>query len=87
MRLVLPLIVAALYLLHQDVWFWRSARPLVFGVLPVGLFYHAGLVVGAAGLMWLLVATAWPAHLDAKADAASTRLSRAQSRGSTRDGA
>ena len=30
----------ALYLLHQDFWFWRSAYPLVFGFLPVGLFYH-----------------------------------------------
>ena len=28
-------------LLHQDVWLWRSARPLVFGFLPIGLFYHA----------------------------------------------
>lgn len=64
MRLLLPAIVAMLYLLHQDVWFWRSARPLVFGVLPIGLFYHVCLVLGAAALMWLLVATAWPAHLD-----------------------
>jgi hypothetical protein len=76
MRLVLPLIVATVYLLHQDVWFWRSARPLVFGVLPVGLVYHICLVLGAAGLMWLLVATVWPAHLDAETDAASTRSTR-----------
>ena len=38
--LAAPLIVRALYALHQDVWFWREARPLVFGVLPIGLFYH-----------------------------------------------
>ena len=39
-RALLVLAVAALYVLHQDIWFWRTARPLVFGVLPVGLFYH-----------------------------------------------
>ncbi len=60
------LIVAAvtLYLLHQDFWFWRTARPLVFGLMPVGLFYHACYSVAAALLMWLLVSYAWPAHLE-----------------------
>ena len=38
--------IAALYLLHQDVWFWRTARPLVFGFLPIGLAYHAALLPG-----------------------------------------
>jgi hypothetical protein len=52
-----------LYVLHQDVWFWRTARPLVFGFLPVGLFYHAAFTVACAGLMWLLVRIAWPGHL------------------------
>ena len=40
------LLVAALYVLHQDFWFWRDARPLVFGFLPIGLFYHAAFTVG-----------------------------------------
>ena len=53
-----------LYVLHQDVWFWRTARPLVFGFLPVGLFYHAAFTVACAGLMWLLVRIAWPGHLE-----------------------
>ena len=55
---------AALYLLHQDFWFWRRAQPLVFGFLPVGLFYHACYTVAAALFMWLLVRYAWPAHLE-----------------------
>ena len=38
---LLVLATLVVYLLHQDVWFWRSARPLVFGFLPIGLFYHA----------------------------------------------
>lgn len=64
MRPVPIAVAAVLYLLHQDVWFWRSARPLVFGALPIGLFYHVCFVVAASGLMWLLVAAAWPSHLE-----------------------
>jgi hypothetical protein len=71
------LLIALAYLLHQDFWFWRTARPLVFGFLPVGLFYHAAYTVAASGLMWLLVRYRWPEHLEqtndparAKADAA-----------------
>jgi hypothetical protein len=57
------LIVAVLYALHQDVWFWREARPLVFGVLPIGLFYHAVYTVVLPAAMWWLVRLAWPTHL------------------------
>ena len=56
--------VIALYVLHQDFWFWRTARPLIFGFIPIGLFYHACYSVAAALLMWLLVKYAWPAHLE-----------------------
>jgi hypothetical protein len=55
---------AALYALHQDVWFWREARPLVFGVLPIGLFYHIAYTVAASALMLVLVRWYWPAHLE-----------------------
>lgn len=63
-RTALVLLVLAVYALHQDLWFWRSARPLVFGALPVGLFYHALYTVGAALLMLLLVRRAWPHELE-----------------------
>ncbi len=53
-----------LYVLHQDVWFWREARPLVFGFLPIGLFYHAAFTVATSAALWLLVKTAWPSHLE-----------------------
>ena len=56
--------VVLLYVLHQDFWLWREARPLVFGFLPIGLFYHAAFTVASAGVLWLLVTFAWPAHLD-----------------------
>jgi len=57
-------IVTLLYALHQDVWFWREARPIVFGVLPVGLFYHAAYTVVTAVALWALVRLVWPHDLD-----------------------
>ena len=63
MRGMAVVAVALLYLLHQDFWFWRDARPLIFGFLPVGLFYHAAFTVASAGVLWLLVKYAWPAYL------------------------
>jgi hypothetical protein len=67
-RASLILLTVLLYALHQDVWLWRSARPLVFGFLPVGLFYHAVYTVAATLLLWLLVAQAWPSRLEAEAE-------------------
>ena len=61
------LLILAMYVLHQDFWFWRTAEPLLFGVLPVGLTYHAAYTLAAAGLMWLLCKYAWPAHLEQEA--------------------
>ena len=61
---VLAALVALLYVLHQDVWFWTSIRPLAFGFLPVGLAYHAAYCLAIAALMWLLVRYAWPTHLE-----------------------
>jgi hypothetical protein len=66
-RALLTLAVLLVYVLHQDVWLWRTARPLVCGFVPVGLFYHAVYSVGAALLMWLLVVHAWPEHLEEEA--------------------
>jgi hypothetical protein len=67
-RLALAALVAAFYILHQDVWFWRQARPLVLGFLPIGLFYHAAYTAACSLLLWLLVRRAWPAHLDVSSD-------------------
>jgi hypothetical protein len=61
-------VVAGLYVLHQDLWFWDEARPLLFGFLPVGLTYHAAYCVAVALLMWTLTRVAWPDHLDASTD-------------------
>ena len=63
-RLLLIVAVAGVYVLHQDLWFWRAARPLVFGFLPVGLAYHGLYCLTVSALMWWLTRTAWPAHLE-----------------------
>ena len=65
---LLFLATIAVYVLHQDIWFWRTARPLVFGFLPIGLAYHAFFSGLAALLMWLLVSQAWPAQLEELAE-------------------
>jgi hypothetical protein len=59
--------ILALYLLHQDFWFWRAAAPVVLGFLPVGLFYHVCYTLVISALMWALVKFAWPSRLDERA--------------------
>ena len=48
-----------LFVLHQDCWFWDDAR-LVFGVFPVGLFYHMIFSTLAGGMWALAIKYAWP---------------------------
>jgi|KBSSwiS6_1023812.scaffolds.fasta_scaffold01124_2 hypothetical protein len=54
------LIIAGLYILHQDFWFWRQARPLVFGALPIGLFYHVAFTVATSVVLAIFVKLLWP---------------------------
>jgi hypothetical protein len=61
---LLTALVVLFYVLHQDFWFWGEARPLVFGFMPIGLFYHAAFTAACTGLLWVLVTFAWPAHLE-----------------------
>jgi hypothetical protein len=75
-KLLLALAVAALYVLHQDIWNWRVARPFVFGAIPWGLFYHGCFAVAASLVMWLLVKFAWPAHLEQEIEGQSSEEER-----------
>jgi hypothetical protein len=73
MKWLLTAVVFAVFLLHQDTWFWTD-KTLVFGVLPMGLAYHAAYSVLASLTLALLVRFAWPSHLEelaATADAAA----------------
>lgn len=57
-------VAAVLYVLHQDIWFWRTPDPLVFGFLPVGLFYHAAYTLLISIVLAWLARSHWPSHLD-----------------------
>lgn len=56
-------LVALLIVLHQDNWFWEDDT-LVFGFMPVGLFYHACISLAAGFTWWLATKYAWPEHLE-----------------------
>jgi len=60
LRVLVSFAVLLLYAAHQDFWFAGEARPIVFGYLPIGLFYHACYTLAAAVLMAVLVKVAWP---------------------------
>jgi hypothetical protein len=61
MRVVLA-VAGVLYVLHQDIWFWRTPEPLVFGFLPIGMFYHAVYTALIAVVLALLARSHWPTH-------------------------
>jgi hypothetical protein len=63
------LVLLVFFALHQDIWFWGASRPLILGVLPVGLAYHAAYTLAVSLIMAVLVRRAWPAHLESAADA------------------
>ncbi len=63
MKWLLALVVLAVALLHQDIWFWKD-KTLVFGFLPIGLAYHAAYCLLASLTMWMLVHFLWPTQLE-----------------------
>lgn len=56
---IIAMLVVLLLILHQDNWFWTDGR-LVFGILPIGLLWHAGISVGASLTWFLATKIAWP---------------------------
>jgi hypothetical protein len=60
--------VLVLVVVRYDFWFWTDAT-LVFGFMPVGLFYHV-MISLAAGVTWALVVRyAWPSWIEEWASA------------------
>ena len=59
MKYIIWLEIAILLILHQDFWNWND-RTLHFGFVPSGLFYHACLSLGAAGVWLSACLFAWP---------------------------
>jgi hypothetical protein len=64
---LLTLAVAAVLVLRHDYWFWDTPYPLLFGFLPVGLWWQGLVSLLAAGLMALMVRLVWPAELEEEA--------------------
>jgi hypothetical protein len=64
MRAAATVILVVLFVLHQDFWFWNQAVPLVFGFLPIGLFYHAAYTVATSLVLVVLVRMLWPVQLE-----------------------
>lgn len=52
-------LVILLLILHQDNWLWNNDT-LLFGFLPIGLFWHACISVGATLTWFLATKIAWP---------------------------
>ena len=59
MKYLLCGLVIGLLVVHQDNWFWDDPH-LVFGFLPIGLAYHAGISIAAAVVWWLAIQFCWP---------------------------
>ncbi len=58
-------LIVLLAILHQDFWWWDDSDTLVFGFVPLGLAYHAGISMVAALLWATAVKFCWPADADA----------------------
>jgi hypothetical protein len=64
---LLVLVVLVVLVLRHDFWNWQQARPLLFGFLPIGLWWQGLVSLLAAAMMWLMVRLAWPQHLEDQA--------------------
>lgn len=64
MKYVIWALVVLLVILHQDNWNWHDTG-LVFGFIPVGLAWHAGISIAASTIWFLATVFAWPKDLEA----------------------
>lgn len=56
-------LVILLLILHQDNWFWTDGT-LVFGFIPIGLFYHACISIAASATWFVATRIAWPTDVE-----------------------
>ncbi len=71
MKAVVYGLLALLYVLHTDVWYWDDPRMLL-GV-PIGFTYHVLWTIVVTGAFWLAVRYAWPEELETAAEQATDR--------------
>ena len=62
MKYIIWGLVLLLVILHQDNWNWENDT-LVFGFMPIGLFYHACISVAATVVWYFATIFIWPAEL------------------------
>lgn len=62
--LLLTLLWLVVLFMRHDFWNWESPRPLLFGFLPVGLWWQALVSFAASFTLALFVRFAWPHHLE-----------------------
>lgn len=67
---LLALAALTVWVLRHDYWNWDTPYPLLFGFLPVGLWWQGLISILAACLMAAMVRFAWPAELEDEALAA-----------------
>ncbi|WP_153558938.1 DUF3311 domain-containing protein [Roseimaritima sediminicola] len=60
--LLIAFLVFVMLVLHQDNWNWHNDE-LVFGFIPIGLYYHARLSLIATFVWFLATQIAWPVEL------------------------
>lgn len=70
---LLTLAALAVIVMRHDYWFWDTPYPLLFGWLPVALWWQALVSLSACALMWLMVRFAWPQYLEDEAMGAEHR--------------
>jgi hypothetical protein len=73
---LLALAAVGVWVLRHDYWNWDTPYPLLFGFLPVGLWWQGLVSILAAVLMWMMVRFAWPGEVEEEAIAAERARAR-----------
>ena len=61
---LLTFIFLIVLFLRHDYWNWDTPGHLLFGFLPIGLWWQVLVTILASIMMWLMVTLAWPSHLE-----------------------
>jgi len=67
MKLFFIVLIALLLIFHQDNWYWNDPT-LVWGCMPIGLLYHAGISLAAAFVWFLATILIWPKEVEVDDD-------------------
>jgi len=61
---LLTAIFLLILFLRHDYWNWDTPGYLLFGFVPIGLWWQALVTILASIMMWLMIRLAWPSHLE-----------------------